>query len=84
MNQKKSYITCRFDVYTKETEEARYRFNEEVSKEEDKKAILKSSEFIKKIIEKKEVKNDKKVTVKKITAYDLLTEGTLPTWTFEF
>lgn len=29
-----------------------------MSKEEDKKAILKSSEFIKKIIETEEVKND--------------------------
>ena len=32
-----------------------------VSKEEDGRAILKSSEFIKKIIETEEVKNDKKV-----------------------
>lgn len=47
----KSYITCRFNVYTKKTEEARYRFNDEVSKEEDGRAILKASEFIKKIIE---------------------------------
>lgn len=44
----KSYITCRFDMYTKETVEARYKFNGLVSKEEDKKAVLKSSEFIKK------------------------------------
>ena len=50
----KSYITCHFDVYTKKTVEARYKFNDEVSKEEDKKAILKSSEFIKKIIETEE------------------------------
>ena len=56
----KSYITCRFDVYTKKTVEARYKFNDEVYKEEDKKAILKSGEFIKKIIEIEEVKNDKK------------------------
>lgn len=56
----KSYITCRFDVYTKETVEARYKFNDKVSKEEDGRAILKSSEFIKKIIETEEVKNDKK------------------------
>lgn len=56
----KSYITCRFDMYTKKTVEARYKFNDEVSKEEDKRAILKSSEFIKKIIETEEVKNDKK------------------------
>lgn len=62
----KSYITCRFDMYTKETVEARYKFNDEVSKEEDKKAILKSSEFIKKIIETEEVKNDKRVTAKMI------------------
>ena len=74
----KSYITCRFDVYTKKTVEARYKFNDEVSKEEDGRAILKSSEFIKKIIETKEVKNDKKVRVKTIAANDL------PTWTFEF
>lgn len=64
----KSYITCRFDV----------------SKEEDGRAILKSSEFIKKIIETEEVKNDKKVRVKTIAANDLPTEGALPTWTFEF
>lgn len=80
----KSYITCRFDVYTKKTVEARYKFNDEVSKEEDKKAILKSGEFIKKIMETKEIKNDKKVTVKTIAANDLPTEGTLPTWTFYF
>lgn len=80
----KSYITCRFDVHTKETVEARYKFNEEVSKEEDGRAILKSSEFIKKIIETEEVKNDKKVRVKTIAANDLSTEGALPTWTFEF
>ena len=61
----KSYITCRFDVYTKETVEARYKFNDNVSKEEDGRAILKSSEFIKKIIETEEVKNDKKVRVKR-------------------
>lgn len=69
---KKSYITCRFSVYTKETVEARYKFNYEVSKEEDGKAILKASEFIKKIIETEEVRND------------LPTEEALPTWTFEF
>lgn len=80
----KSYITCCFDVYTKETVEARYKFNHLVSKEEDKKAVLKSSEFIKKIIETKEVKNDKKVRVKTIAANDLPTEGALLTWTFEF
>lgn len=80
----KSYITCRFDMYTKETVEARYKFNGLVSKEEDKKAVLKSSEFIKKIIETVEVKNDKKATVKIIAANDLPTEGALPTWTFEF
>ena len=80
----KSYITCCFDVYTKETVEARYKFNDEVSKEEDGRAILKSSEFIKKIIETEEVKNDKKVRIKTIAANDLPTEGTLPTWTFEF
>lgn len=80
----KSYITCRFDVYTKETVEARYKFNDKVSKEEDGRAILKSSEFIKKIIETEEVKNDKKVRVKTIAANDLPTEGALPTWTFEF
>lgn len=80
----KSYITCRFDVYTKKTVEARYKFNDEVSKEEDGRAILKSSEFIKKIIETEEVKNDKKVRVKTIAANDLPTEGALPTWTFEF
>lgn len=61
----KSYITCRFNVYIKKTEEARYRFNDEVSKEEDGRAILKASEFIKKIIETEEVKNDKKVRVKR-------------------
>nr|DAS64295.1 MAG TPA: PcfJ like protein [Caudoviricetes sp.] len=83
-NPEKSYITCRFNVETNETEEARYKFNDEVSKEEDIKAILKSSEFIKKIIETKEVKNDKKVRVKTIAANDLPTEGALPTWTFEF
>lgn len=60
----KSYITCRFDMYTKETVEARYKFNGLVSKEEDKKAVLKSSEFIKKIIETVEVKNDKKQQLK--------------------
>lgn len=80
----KSYITCYFDVYTKKTVEARYKFNDEVSKEEDIKAVLKSSEFIKKIIETKEVKNDKKVRVRTIAANDLPTEGALPTWTFEF
>lgn len=80
----KSYITCRFDVYAKETVEARYKFNDKVSKEEDRRAILKSSEFIKKIIETEEVKNDKKVRVKTIAANDLPTEGALPTWTFEF
>ena len=80
----KSYITCYFDVYTKKTVEARYKFNDEVFKEEDKKAVFKSSEFIKKIIETKEVKNDKKVRVKTIAANDLSTEGALPTWTFEF
>lgn len=67
----KSYITCYFDVYTKKTVEARYKFNDEVFKEEDKKAVFKSSEFIKKIIETKEVKNDKKVRVKTIAANDL-------------
>lgn len=81
---KKSYITCRFDMYTKETVEARYKFNDEVSKEEDGRAILKASEFIKKVIETEEVKNDKKVRVKMIAANDLPTEGALPTWTFEF
>ena len=80
----KSYITCRFDIYTKETVEARYKFNDKVSKEEDGRAILKSSEFIKKIIETEEVKNDKKVRVKTIAANDLPTEGALPTLTFEF
>lgn len=80
----KSYINCHFDVYTKETVEARYKFNDKVSKEEDGRAILKSSEFIKKIIETEEVKNDKKVRVKTIAANDLPTEGALPTWTFEF
>ena len=80
----KSYITCYFDVYTKKTVEARYKFNDEVFKEEDKKAVFKSSEFIKKIIETEEVKNDKKVRVKTIAANDFPTEGTLPTWTFEF
>jgi hypothetical protein len=69
---KKSYITCRFGVYTKETVEARYKFNDVVSKEEDGRAILKASEFIKKIIKTEEVKND------------LPTEEALPTWTFEF
>ena len=43
-----------------------------------------SSEFIKKIIETEEVKNDKKVGVKMIAVNDLPTEGALPTWTFEF
>lgn len=43
-----------------------------MSKEEDVRAILKASEFIKKIIETEEVKND------------LPTEGALPTWTFKF
>lgn len=47
----KSYITCCFNMHTKETVEARYKFNDKVSKEEDGRAILKSSEFIKKIIE---------------------------------
>lgn len=56
----KSYITCCFNMYTKETVEARYKFNEIVSEVEDGRAILKSSEFIKKIIETEEVKNDKK------------------------
>lgn len=73
----KSYITCRFDVYTKETVEARYKFNDKVSKEEDGRAILKSSEFIKKIIETEEVKNDKRVTAKMIAADEILA-----TWTF--
>ena len=80
----KSYITCRFDMYTKKTVEARYKFNGLLSKEEDEKAILKSSEFIKKIIETEEVKNDKKVRVKTIAANDLPTEGALPTWTLNF
>lgn len=75
---KKSYITCRFGVYTKETVEARYKFNDVVSKEEDGRAILKASEFIKKIIKTEEVR------VKTIMANDLPTEGALPTWTFEF
>lgn len=75
----KSYITCCFSIEANETVEARYKFNDEVSKEEDGRAILKSSEFIKKIIETKEVKNDKKARVKTIAAYDLPTEGTLPT-----
>ena len=78
----KSYITCRFDMYTKETVEARYKFNDEVSKEEDKKAILKSSEFIKKIIETEEVKNDKRGTAKMIAADDLPVDEILATWTF--
>lgn len=78
----KSYITCRFDMYTKETVEARYKFNGEVFKEEDKKAILKSSEFIKKIIETEEVKNDKRVTAKMIAADDLPVNEILATWTF--
>lgn len=39
--------------------------------------------LLKKIIETKEVKNDK-ATVKIIAANDLPTEGALPTWTFEF
>lgn len=78
----KSYITCRFDMYTKETVEAKYKFNDEVSKEEDKKAILKSSEFIKKIIETEEVKNDKRVTAKMIAADDLPVDEILATWTF--
>lgn len=68
----------------KKTVEARYKFNNEVSKEEDIKAVFKSSEFIKKIIETKEVKNDKKVRVRTIAANDLPTEGALPTWIFEF
>lgn len=61
----KSYITCRFSIEANETVEARYRFNDEVFKEEDKKAILESSEFIKKIIETKEVKTDKKQELKR-------------------
>ena len=47
-------------MYTKKTVEAKCKFNDEVSKEEDGRAILKSSEFIKKIIETEEVKNGKK------------------------
>lgn len=81
---KKSYITCRFDMYTKETVEARYKFNDEVSKEEDGRAILKTSEFIKKIIETEEVKNDKRVTAKMIAANDLPVDEILATWTMEF
>lgn len=79
---KKSYITCRFDMYTKETVEARYKFNDEVSKEEDGRAILKASEFIKKVIETEEVKNDKRVTAKMIAANDLPVDEILATWTF--
>lgn len=45
----KSYITCRFDMYTKETVEARYKFNDEVSKEEDKKRFSNQVSLLKKL-----------------------------------
>ena len=60
----KSYITCCFSIEANQTVEAKYRFNDEVYKEEDERAILKSSEFIKKIIET-EIKNDKKQELKR-------------------
>lgn len=61
----------KWDSQTKEEHYYVY-FNSFTAKEEDGKAILKASEFIKKIIETEEVRND------------LPTEEALPTWTFEF
>lgn len=56
-----SYITCRFNVERNETEEARYKFNDSDIREEDKKAILKSEDFIRKIVKEKEIKTNKPV-----------------------
>lgn len=55
---KKSYITCCFNVNGNETKEARYRFNDSDIREEDKEAILKSENFIKKIVKEKEIKTN--------------------------
>ena len=58
---KKSYITCRFNVERNETKEARYKFNDGDIRMEDKEAILKSEDFIKKIVKEKEIKTNKPV-----------------------
>lgn len=57
----KSYITCRFNVERNETKEARYKFNDSDIRMEDKEAILKSEDFIKKIVKEKEIKTNKPV-----------------------
>lgn len=57
----KSYITCRFNVERNETKEARYKFNDGDIRMEDKEAILKSEDFIKKIVKEKEIKTNKPV-----------------------
>ncbi len=55
---KKSYITCRFNVNGNETKEARYRFNDSDIRGEDKEAILKSEDFIKKIVKEKGIETN--------------------------
>lgn len=55
---KKSYITCRFNIKRNETKEARYRFNDSDIREEDKEAILKSEDFIRKIVKEKGIKTN--------------------------
>lgn len=55
---KKSYITCRFNVNGNETKEARYRFNDSDIREEDKEVILKSENFIKKIVKEKGIETN--------------------------
>ena len=45
----KSYITCCFNIYTKETVEARYKFNEIVSEVEDKKRFSNQVNLLKKL-----------------------------------
>lgn len=55
---KKSYITCRFNVNENEIKEARYRFNDSDIRGEDKEAILKSENFIKKIVKEKGIETN--------------------------
>lgn len=55
---KKSYITCRFNVNGNETKEARYRFNDSDIRGEDKEAIHKSEDFIKKIVKEKGIETN--------------------------
>ena len=57
----KSYITCRFNVARNETKEARYKFNDSNIRMEDKVAILKSEDFIKRIVKEKEIKTNEPV-----------------------